>query len=799
MQGEYEVGAIRRRLMVMPDNAGKLRGQKIFHFLIDLSKLTEDLVYDYPPSDTPTHHSQWWDQDLRELLFGKTELDPHSYTYVVGVERLRKMLEGSVFNQDTFARAIVEEEGSERWALTSRHDGKPTVLFVPEHEFRGIHRKSADNFNTTYKELANVRRFPLSKTDDEIPIYINQFYKKHMKKLDRAIAKLHDTVKPLQLGLHGVQNAQRAIAAMRHCMLPAHERRARWNTAPDWISSAIQPAVVPGDIVAADNHPHQGQRDRAAYLETTVCPNLAVDLSEHIRELLTDSGLTRPRDEAALNLLQALRTNEYIGAVLEHPAEYSRLEWAHVHDVLTKSFQKISQSPKGLAELVRCEYLAIAKAAAADVPDLASDASGGRHQHLTEAIGLFEPDKLTFPGAKSSPLAVRLAKMWKQGAVYKTHGAAFIQCWQQALSATLLKIQLHHDFITARAWLARCVISLGHFDKADADALLAQVDKAVSTASAKAAKQVLAKKGNGPLARTLGSHLHSTSATAIKIGVAGIMLYEAFAEGEKTDGHHTLGIVTSFMDVISAQLEFGESLRQIGHYARVAEKKHVSVVLEKAKIVDDKVLKRIGLAGAVIQFFVAASSQTLDSKKQWRRTKGQFDLVFATASLGLALWEVAAVGTVVGGPGAWLAATLWLTHMMLTSKGFWAAFPGYGTLPGVGQYCRKIYEDALGGDPSKASSKNAKKFAGLVLLGDAARAKRINASIEELGRYCNHEIVKTEYSSFWSIHPDRNPGGGPYADDEAYRAKLAAVHAVLRSKYGFPNDVADLLLTEREA
>ena len=256
----------------------------------------------------------------------------------------------------------------------------------------------------------------------------------------------------------------------------------------------------------------------------------------------------KARDDAAKRLIAILRMDDVVLGALDQWDDLLPPEQYLLSVFLESVLDALSQCPGAMKELVRSEFLAVARGAAKAVdaiPQLPQDSS--RQALLAEAVSRFDPD--TALVEKTTPLTEVVHKAFARYKAGRKIPPPIISLWAHATPAILARFDKHTPDrvnIDGTAYLLRSVFGMGLMDATEMKALYADLEGVVDAAVKHGARGTKTKRaleqlfevdlshGKYPVRSNAWSDGRLFNSIKVAVGLVGIRQSFISAADEKT-------------------------------------------------------------------------------------------------------------------------------------------------------------------------------------------------------------------------------------------------------------------------
>lgn len=699
-------------LLRTPIDVGtKTRPRKEFFYLINLYELTNAVVQGTPslgPSDTSGNADFWTDEEIAQLVMN---LSPSALAEMSDEEKERHtantldIIAGSPkLNERAwlYARQAGTSEKPAGWhSVLVNPEGAqelgPTFLWVPESEVRnGLLKKR-------YRDLVSHKTYKAMYEDAHYLTRIREFVTDNLEPLKKRQAELDAHLGVVRHISSRVSNAHLAVVAMHHCADSPDERRRHWTYK--------RPIEAGNDLFGKQlvpRRPTSTERKNAAKVRDRYLPSLFKNLNDllawmssgadHKGARFSDATL---RNNLAQKLLDNLRANEDILAVLENHLYVDKILWRRVESVLLQCFHSLLLAPNTREQLLQGELSALARHVTAHEPaiDLLSEKTK-RAREIKEAMARFVPE-LELRG-EANRLSQAFLELKSHADPLLDHRSTITQLWALTLPTVMDHVE-HlareagdpNPSAVAAGWSWRSAFGVIELDPDTQKEVFERAVKFTETPTLAEAQNIFASQG-----LQVENRFWNTKASwsAYETAVAIIAATDAVMEHAEDPSVDTaIEAWTAAYGAVKAIPELAGALKETHMFIRMASGPAKSLISKVADLADAVPLKFLDGVVALLKFEATARATrvVLESKTASANDK---DIAREEALIAYVSMLLSVAGIIAGSPFVLAGSVLALGSAILLNRDIWnACLSSIEGLPGPGRAVKLVWTEALEG------------------------------------------------------------------------------------------------------
>ena len=429
--------------------------------VVNLDELTDTVVRGEPAEGGLTK-DEWTDDELGMLVYGPALWNPMTEAQkATNVDKLLDYLEQFEQNEAPIARARFEkkEEDDRKGGFKSRYEnagGKicPTLLWFPE----GVSR-AAPMLSARYGVLAAARTYEYLFPETDFSVALSSFRSAYIDPVRKANEALAAELAPLREGVERLEFLHQVVSAMLDFAASPGARKKLWTVNKPYIDSPL--AYKEGFAC----NPNPTEISNATALRDVTLPRLTEAVASALEWRTNgvarkghpgaaDLVLARERNDLAMELLEALRTNKIILLLLEEHENVVPTIWNLLEDILVDAFSQLATAPPALEELLASEFTAIARVGVqGDFDTSECKPKGEDAEEILREFDTFVPE--TELVERATELSKRLTNLRKGVDAFRASGAAFERLWTVA---TPRMLPVFRTVARSQAYVVRAMV-----------------------------------------------------------------------------------------------------------------------------------------------------------------------------------------------------------------------------------------------------------------------------------------------------------------------------------------------------
>jgi len=636
-----------------------------------------------------------------------------------------------------------------------------------------------------YRKMAAERTYKMMFPDTDFDVALDGFRGAYIKPVVQKNAELTKQLTPLRLGVERLEFLHQVLCAMLDFVASPAERHAKWNVTEPFVTS---PNAYATKFVMP---PTPMERDNAEKLRDGIVPRLLQEATAALEWRMSgiapaghpdaaDLVIARKRNELAMELLQALRTNKIILLLLDEHEHIPAATLSHLEDVIVEAFAQIATAPAALEQLTESELTAIVRISAKGDVDLSRcKPKGPDGKRFVDSLASFIPDNELIE--TPTELSEKFAKFAGRVDGLTASASLMTRLWVWGAPRVLTKLgsKAKRNALSALLLIRWSMVDATGLDQ---EAAYKVMDHFVDFAEMKDPK-FLSRGLEKTIERT--RHARAAGATVwsgIKLLFAAGSLAIAYSETKGDDAEakkasKSLALALSAIKTAQGTADFlGNTLESSpfiqgrlrnGHELYSGMTTVAGKVAGETLSILDPAIGALEFTAAALAYGEANHAYKAAKKKGHGAGKeeGKVDVareqaVLAAMGVGVALASLALLT-----PLPLAGAALMLGGLML-DRGNWDAIGDLASLPGPGRVAKDTFNHLR-----SAAFKDAIQY--------APNRGTIELRLELFEPFLEEHIVAGT-GAFWSI------GAGQLLSSTA--------RDIMRTQYGFSDEVANVLV-----